>query len=69
MTNIVSKPDYGEVLISSDGRATLPMQTYLDDISLIINAILAGQQFTLPTTDPGVSGYLWNDAGTVKVST
>ena len=24
---------------------------------------------TLPTSDPNVAGKLWNDAGTVKVST
>ena len=33
-----------------------------------IYAIQNGQQITLPTSDPGVAGYLWSDSGTVKVS-
>lgn len=33
-----------------------------------IYAIQNGQSITLPTSDPGVAGYLWADTGTVKVS-
>jgi len=28
-----------------------------------------GTSFSLPTSDPSVSGYLWNSNGDVKVST
>ena len=31
-------------------------------------AVQNGQNITLPTSDPGVAGYLWSDSGTVKVS-
>jgi len=33
-----------------------------------ITAILAGQNIVLPTSDPGVAGYLWADTLVVKVS-
>ena len=33
-----------------------------------IALIQVGQGITLPTSDPGVAGYLWSDSGTVKVS-
>ena len=28
----------------------------------------AGRVFPLPTSDPAITGALWNDSGTVKVS-
>ncbi|MGD8305157.1 MAG: hypothetical protein PVF17_00755 [Ignavibacteria bacterium] len=33
-----------------------------------IQNMQVGVGFTLPTSDPGVAGYLWSDSGTVKVS-
>lgn len=33
-----------------------------------IYAIQHGQGITLPTSDPGVAGYLWNSSNTVTVS-
>ena len=41
--------------------------TTLPNVQLL-NLPLATSGSKLSTTDPGVSGQLWNDAGTVKVS-
>ncbi|MCP4585812.1 hypothetical protein [Pseudoalteromonas sp.] len=34
-----------------------------------VYAVQNGQNITLPESDPDVAGRLWNDSGTVKVST
>lgn len=68
---ITSKPDHGAV-ITMEGKATGRLQTYFDDIEVQFSVYGTSGQYatpTLPTSDPGVSGALWNDAGTVKVST
>lgn len=38
------------------------------DIDSLIQSLTLGELFSLPTSDPGVPGRLWNDSGTVKVS-
>lgn len=68
MTQLISKPEWAEVLVDGNGRASLLFQLYLDDIEIGVNAIVVGNGFNLPTSDPGVENALWNDGGTVKVS-
>lgn len=63
MTQILSKPDHGALLIQ-DGKATLVLQRYLDELDTALNANLLGLQvsltsytvLTLPavTTAPGL---------------
>lgn len=38
MTDITTKPNHGEQLVSKDGRALSSLQLYLDDITLALNA-------------------------------
>ncbi len=49
MTEIVSKPDHGNRIVDEQGIATFDFQTYLDDITLRLNAFLLGNQVTLPS--------------------
>lgn len=49
MSEINSKPDYGAQLTSKDGNASDRFQLYLDDITLLLNAFLLGNQVTLPS--------------------
>ena len=46
MTNIVSKPDYGSVLIDG-GVATDRFQEFLDDIEEILSGVIFGSQVSL----------------------
>lgn len=44
------------------------MSLALQKIDTILDEVTSGQHFTLPTSDPAISGRLWNDGGTIKVS-
>ena len=67
------------ICIGYQARAKSPTASYQLNIgNLIYGDMTAGQKYAeidgglqinaLPTTDPGISGRLWNDNGTVKVS-
>jgi len=60
----VTAPEATVSLIDSRGNKTLINKEYLQ--SYLLSADF-GNSF--PTTDPGVSGRVWNDGGTLKVST
>lgn len=47
MTEIVSKPDYGDFL-TREGKATDRFQIYLDDLTQRLNEFLLGVQVVLP---------------------
>lgn len=38
MTDITSKPNYGEQLVNKEGQSNTALQIYLDDIELKLNA-------------------------------
>jgi len=60
----VTAPEATVSLIDSRGNRTLIHKEYLQNYLLSSDF---GNSF--PTTDPGVSGRVWNDGGTLKVST
>jgi hypothetical protein len=51
-------------------NGTLGATTSITTLSVSGNSTLSGTAnvIIIPTTDPGVSGAIWNDAGTLKVS-
>ncbi len=54
---------------ASYSGASVTIEGGREDLSRDGHVIMTGLVFlNLPTSDPGVSGALWNDAGTVKVS-
>lgn len=65
---ITSKPDYGDLLAKSDGRASDRFQLYLDDITQRLNDYLLGTQVRLPSYTVATLPPVPNEPGMIFVS-
>lgn len=59
----------GGIVIESDGVGDITIQTAAgDNVNLIIGAGAFLKITGLPTSAPGITGGVWNDSGTLKIT-